>query len=151
MNGLFCRLTLAIIFLLPLARNAEALTVPEYCQLTLELLQTSVNDANERLGAAQQNANNPSEYFRQLQTVEDTYKASRDQLYSKYGTTSGEYLKFMRNNKDAVNSYIQNHQEIRAQIDSLTSQTRALAQQQESVVVGAGLHRARPIDSRIKR
>ena len=151
MSGLFCRLTLAIIFLLALARNAEALTVPEYCQLTLELLQTSVNDAGERLGVAQQNANNPSEYFKQLQAIEDGYKEMRDQLYRRYSATAGDYLNFMRKNKDAVNSYIQNHQEIRAQIDSLTSQARDLAQQQESIVVGAGLHRARPLDQRSTR
>ena len=151
MSRLLPRSALAIIVLLALVRNAEAMTVPQYCQLTLDLLQASANNAGERLEAAQQSANSPSEYFKQLQTIEDGHKAARDQLYTRYGTTPAEYLNFMRKNKNAVDSYIQNHQEIRAQIDSLTSQARDLAQQQESIVLGAGLQRARPLDSRLMR
>ena len=151
MRGLFCRFTFAIVFLATPAKNAAALTVAEYCQLTVETLQLSVGAATERLEAAAQNATDAAAYFKQLQTIEDRYKEMRDQLYGRYGTSSAEYLKFMRKNKDAVNSYIQTHGEIKAKIESLTKQARDLSQQQESVVMGAGLHRARPLDSRTKR
>lgn len=140
-----------LILLLILTKEVRAFSVEDYCQLTIEISLASVDEARERLGAVTQHAVNAPAYFSQLQVIEEKYKRVRDQLYRKYGSTMQEYLDFMRRHQGAVESYLQSHEEIRAQIDALTSQAAGLAQQHESAVVSAGLHQATPFNWQLRR
>lgn len=113
--------------------DAHALSVEEYIQLTLEIFETSVGEWNERLSLTGQTLDEASRRAA-LEGIARKYEGIRGTLYTKYGTSSGGYLDFIRENGEAVRSYLENHEESKDSLDQATGRVNSLISQFESAV-----------------
>jgi hypothetical protein len=122
---------LAALLLVPIAK---ALSVEEYCRLSIELLQASVEEWRERVAVASRFPHDQSSRRSGLNAVAKKYKRVRRNACAQYGASPRELLNFMAENKEKVDSYLQSNHDVRLAIDSLTSELHSLVAQYESQV-----------------
>jgi hypothetical protein len=114
--------------------EATAVTVEEYCQLVIEILETSVDEWHERLSMVRQGAAQQRSYLDQLGAVGRRYEAIRRQLFDKYGTNAGEYVSYMGVHGTAVRQYISSHEPVQRLIEDLTTQVQSLVDRYEAAL-----------------
>jgi len=128
--------TLALAVLLAGAASAgeppaAAATVEQHVALSIELLEASVGEWQERLAlaTAQMDAEARDKARASLAAK---YKAVRDALYERYQTTSPSHLAFAGSHRADIDAYLDEAPEIKARIDSLTQTLRSLIEQHEA-------------------
>jgi hypothetical protein len=130
---------LILIFLLCLCESVRAqnteLTIENYCQLTKSLMELSVREWRDRLSAAgEQKQATRKEMIKSLDKVASQYRKSQNQLYKQYGIGRRSYLHYASDHKTEIEGYLEEHQDVRGEIESLREQINGLIQQFETTV-----------------
>lgn len=145
---LLLRQALIVIFLLasgfaPVhAQNAE-LTVEDYCQLTRSLMELSVGEWQDRVSALGQVKGGPvevqskggnKELLGDLEKISSRHRRLRNQLYKEFKIGRRAYLSFASDHRVEIESYLEEHPEVRADIDSIKDRINRLIEQFESAM-----------------
>ena len=114
--------------------EAYALSVEEYCQVAENLLEISIQELEERNAKGPFSTQNQAAYLKHFETVASKYRIKRDQVFTAFSTTSGEYLRYGAEHRQSVNAFFQHHPDKKNTIDSLSHQLEGLRTQYESQV-----------------
>jgi hypothetical protein len=116
------------------SQNAE-LTIENYCQLTKSLMELSVREWRDRLGvASEQKQGARKEIIKSLDKITSQYRKSQNQLYKQYGIGRRSYLHYGSDHKAEIEGYLEEHQDVKGEIESIREQINGLIQQFESTV-----------------
>lgn len=113
--------------------GARDLSEEDYCRLTAEMLETSIDEWHERLVVLRQYGTQSLFYLSELASIGQRYSAMRERVLSRYGTTTSEYLAYMGAHETSVKSYLANDEAAQATIDALARQLASLVAQYEAV------------------
>lgn len=114
--------------------NAYALLVEEYCLVAEKLLEISIQELEERNATGSPSQQNQAAYLEHFETVAKKYRRKRDQVFNAYAITSGEYLRYGAEHRQAVNAFFEHNPDKKNIIDSLSNQLEGLRMQYESQV-----------------
>jgi hypothetical protein len=123
--------------LLGLAAAPEArqsgLTVEAYCQLTKSLMESSVQEWEERVEVATSHQGDRKELAAKLEAVTERRRPQRDEVYSQYGLNPGADLRYASEHRAEIEGYLEENPEVREALDSLKTRVNTLIQQFEAV------------------
>lgn len=114
--------------------EAYALSAEEYCQVAEKLLEISIQEITERNAVGSFTMPNQAAYLEHFETVARKYRIKRDQVFTAFSTTSGEYLRYGAEHRQSVNAFFENNPDKKNTIDSLSHQLEGLRTQYESQV-----------------
>ena|SRR5688572_9400516 len=111
--------------------RVAAPTVEQHVALSVELLEASVAEWQERvaLAAAEMDAEARD---KARASIASKYKAVRDSLYERYQTTQLSHLAFAGAHRADIEAYLDDTPDVKARIDSLTQTLRSLISQHEA-------------------
>lgn len=109
------------------------ISVDSYCQLSIQSLQQEVKNFQELIGIANQYKNDPERFYQLEKVKQIEFKNTKDALFASFGTTSQEYIVYMGENQQKVDTYLIDNPDIKQQIDDLAGQVRALLQEYETL------------------
>ncbi len=128
---------LCLLLLLPcaglLARGADGeLSVADYCAMTQSLLEISASEWQERVDIAAEKKADRKEMLRKLEEITNRYRARQGEVYSRYGISPRDDLRYAAAHRAEIENYLEENSEVRNSIESLKGRIDALVQQFES-------------------
>lgn len=119
------------------------ITVEDYCRLTQSLMELSVKEWEQRADLAATSKGDRKKLTAKLEAVTKEYRPLREEVYSQYGMTSAEDLRYASEHQSEIADYLDEHPDIRDSIDSLKARINALIEQVESATTAPpeGAHR----------
>ena len=98
---------LAFVFVLASTLAGEsALTIQDYCEASLRIAQLTELQWQDRVSAARGHQGPSAALDQKLQLVDSRYEDLRSRMYSHYGTTSQDYLRFGASHQAAIRQYL---------------------------------------------
>lgn len=109
-----------------------AITVEDYCRLTQSLMELSVKEWEQRADLAATNKGDRKQLAAKLEAVTKQYRPLRVEVYSQYGLTPAEDLRYASDHRSEIADYLDEHPDIRDSIESLKARINALIEQVEA-------------------
>jgi hypothetical protein len=98
-------------------------------------MELSVREWRDRLGVAvEQKQAARKEMVKTLEKISDQYRKSQGKLYKQYGIGRRSYLHYGSDHKTEIESYLEEHQDVRGEIELIRKQISGLIQQFESAM-----------------
>jgi hypothetical protein len=119
---------------LAFAAQSSSMTEEGYCNLQGRLLTLLEMEWKDRLTIAQAAARNDEEFWKKLEEVGAKFRSARSSTYSDMATTEEAVTRFSADNKDSIEAYLNDHPDLRGQLDAVNARVKALIEQFESVM-----------------
>jgi hypothetical protein len=104
-----------------------------YCQLVIQVMQKEISNIQELTALANQYKDDPEVLAQQEEIKRAAFDQAKSTLFSSFETTAEEYVTYMGKNGQAVNAYLEENQDIKQQIDSLSDQIKSLMADYETL------------------
>ena len=115
-------------------QNSE-FTTENYCQLTKSLMELSALEWRDRVKTAiDQKQSSSKEMVKSLEKLTSQYRKPQNRAYRQYGIGKRFYLRYGSDHKTEIESYLEDNQDVRGEIESIREQINGLIQQFESVM-----------------
>jgi len=127
------------------AFSAEGgLTVESYCQLVIEMMQKQIPYMENFVNEIAQYSSDPDTMEAHLRVLRNDMSYAGYSLLASYRLTMEEYLSFMGRNRKAVDKYLEDHEDIRKQIEDLSARISGLMEQEINLRKPASTPQAPP-------
>ena len=120
------------IFFLPITSTAET-AVSSYCQLSIQSLQQQVANFQELIALANQYSDDPDGFAAAETAKQAEFEENTNTLFTSFGITPQEYALYMGQHKNEVETYWQENQALKQQLDDLSAQAMTLMTEYESL------------------
>src|SRR5262245_26344185 len=115
-------------------QDAE-LTAERYCLLTKSLMELTAREWKDRIETAKGLKRSPrKEMVERLDSLANQYRKSQNRLYRQFGIGRSAYLSYASDHKIEIESFLEDHQDVKGEIDSIKDQINGLIQKFESVM-----------------
>ena len=112
--------------------QGKDLTVEDYFQLTISMMQLSVDEWQERVPVADKIKTDRRKLEAGLQSVTKKFREQRTEKLKQFGINQQAYLNYSTEHKTEIESYLEENPEVRQAIDDLQKQIDKLIEQFES-------------------
>lgn len=112
--------------------NAE-ISVEDYCHLCIKSMQQEISNFQELISLVNQYGKDSILLAEKEKIKQNEFKQAKDILFASFGTDGAEYVTFMGKHERKVNTYLENHLDIKQQIDELATQINLLLEEYESL------------------
>jgi hypothetical protein len=114
--------------------QSNAMTEEGYCNLHGRLLVLLELEWKDRLAVAEAASRNDEEFWKKLEEVGTKFRSARSSAYGDMSTTEEAFTRFSTENKEAIEEYLNEHPDLRGQLDAVNARVKALVQQFETVM-----------------
>jgi len=133
-NGFIIIYCILIIFFIFSKFSIANITVDDYCQLTILMIQQDISNYQKLISIVQQYKNNPKELNYQNNILKNNIDKNRKILFSSFNIKSRTYYLYMGENSNLVNSYLNTHYNIKVKIKDLANQRDKILNRYESLI-----------------
>lgn len=104
-----------------------------YCQLVIQVMQKEISNIQALTVLTNQYKDDPEALAQQEEIKRAEFDQEKAALFSSFETTAEEYVTYMGKNGQAVNAYLEENQNLKQQIDSLSDQIKSLMADYETL------------------
>lgn len=121
--------------------RAGEIAVEDYVLMTQSLLELSVAEWEERAEVAAAHKGDRKALTAKLEAVAGRHKPRREEVYSRFGLSPGEDLRYATDHRAEIESYLEEHPDARDTLASLKGRIDALIEKVESAAPPQGVQR----------
>ena len=109
------------------------ITIESYCQITIGEMQQQISDYQELIDLANQYEDDLATLAQQESIKRAQFDQEKKVRYSLFGTTAQGYVLYMGKNGNDVKAYFDANPSMKQQIDDLSNQIKALAEEHQAI------------------
>ena len=126
-------IVVAGIFIAPERISAAEISTTSFCQLTISEMEQQISNYQELITLATQYEDDPETLALQEEALRIQFDREKEARYSSYGITAQEFALYMGKHAAEVNDYLEEHPDVKQQLDFLTIELGALAEEHSAL------------------
>ena len=120
-----------------LSAQQSNVTVRDYCDIAVKSAQLVELQWRERLSTAQAHEGSSRALAAKLKAIDERYDRVKSQVYSQYGMTFQEFLRYGSDHQNAIRLYLEKNSDLKGAMDSSSAVVQGLRSQVEFLMAPA--------------